>query len=103
MGLSQRLAVLSFLAVLFLTTYATGRYYSPMLVYYVVTEAFIEKAPAGADSVWLRSRMSALRPAWTGNSARLERLLAISQRLEKVQKLTRGEMEDLLGSAIRQP
>jgi hypothetical protein len=104
MSLSGRLVILCLVAVLFLATYAVGRYYSPMLVYYVVTEALIEKAPAGTDPAWLRSRISALRPVSSSdNRKRLNRLLVISQRIERVQKLTPSELEDLLGPDTRQP
>ncbi len=99
MNLSRRLAVFLVVAVLFLAAYAVGKHYSPLLVHYVVTETLIEKAPAGTDPAALRNRMAALRPARGDGGESLKRLLAISQRLEKVQRLAPEEMEEILAAA----
>lgn len=99
MDLSRRLAVFLAVAVLFLAAYAVGKHYSPLLVHYVVTEALIEKAPAGTDAAVLRNRMAALRRVRGDGGESLMKLLAISQRLEKVQRLDPGEMEEILAAA----
>lgn len=99
MNLSRRLAVFLAVAGLFLAAYAAGKHYSPLLVHYVVTEALIEKAPAGTDPAALRNRMAALRPAPGDGGESMTTLLAISQRLEKVQRLSPGEIEEILAAA----
>lgn len=99
MKLSRRLAVFFIVAALFLAAYAVGKHYSPLLVYYIVTEALIEKAPAGTDHAALRNRMAALRPAPGDGGESLMKLLAISQRLEKVQRLAPEELEEILRTA----
>jgi hypothetical protein len=79
--------------------YGAARYYSPFIVEYVVEQTLIQKAPSGTDPVLLNSRFRALLSAAPSNQVKMERLLRISEYLEKVQSLTPGELEDLMAIA----
>jgi hypothetical protein len=76
--------------------YAAGRHFSPGIVAYVVQEALVQKAPSGSDPAEIRRRFQALAAEYREPGARLEKLLAISLRLEKLQVLETGELERLL-------
>jgi len=95
----QRILVLCFAATFFLTAYAIAKHYSPSLVAHVVKQALIEKAPAGMSPALVRERFEKLMAADPSND-KLEKMLALSNYLEKVQKLTPAEFERLL--AIRE-
>jgi len=97
MKLAQRLGILGILAAMFLAAYGLGRLYSAALVAYIVEHALIEKSPAGTDPESIRKRLAARAPDSAGSEERLRRLLAISQRLEKVQKLAPVELDEILG------
>lgn len=96
MALRQRLGVMGLLAFAALAIYGMGRYYSPTLMAYVVEQTLAEKSPPGTDPAMLRSRFEALISASPSREAKLETLLRLSQYLEKVQELTRPELEMLL-------
>jgi len=98
MALAPRLAVLGGLAALFLVISSAARHYSPRLIGAIVEQALIEKAPAGTEPAWVRSRVAAILAEKGEDAERLDWLLAASQRLEKVQVLTRAELEHLLES-----
>ncbi len=100
MRLKQRLAILGVLAALFFLANGLGRHYSPALIAHVVEEALVEKAPPGTDRAWLHERLAAPEKEEGGAEAYLQRLLAISQRLEKVQSLTGRELQSLLGGEV---
>jgi hypothetical protein len=93
----QRILVLCLAATLFLTAYAIAKYYSPSLVAHVVKQALIEKAPAGMSPALVRERFEKLMAADPSND-KLEKMLALSNYLEKVQKLTPAELERLLAN-----
>jgi hypothetical protein len=79
--------------------YGAARHYSPLIVEYVVEQTLMQKAPSGTDPALLNSRFRALLSAAPSNQVRMERLLRISEYLEKVQSLTPGELEDLMAIA----
>ena len=79
--------------------YGAAKHYAPLIVEYVVEQTLIQKAPSGIDPVLLNSRFRALLSADPSNQVRMERLLRISEYLEKVQSLTPGELEDLMAIA----
>lgn len=103
MALRQRLGVMGLLAFAALAIYGMGRYYSPTLMAYVVEQTLAEKSPPGTDPAMLRSRFEALISASPSREAKLETLLRLSQYLEKVQELTRPELEMLLHESRRGP
>jgi hypothetical protein len=79
--------------------YGAARHYSPLMVEYVVEQTLIQKAPSGTNPESLNSRFHRhLSAAPNSQAKRMERLLRIAERLEKVQSLTPGELDNLLGS-----
>jgi len=76
--------------------YGVARYYSPSLILYVVEQSLAQKAPAGTSLVLLHERLRALLSTAPDQNAKMERLLQISQYLEKVQYLTREELDELV-------
>jgi hypothetical protein len=92
-----RITLLGFMAALFLLVYGIGRYYSPWIVGYVVEEALVQKAPEGMNPAAVRKRFEAVM-AVTRTQDKMSRLLTLSNYLEKVQKLTPTELEELLPS-----
>jgi hypothetical protein len=103
MILSRRLMVLVLVAGLFLGSYGTGRYYSPALVRFIVTHALIEKSPPGMDPAIIRSRLAGLGSGGHGSAAEMAKWLAISQRLEKMQRMSAADVEELLGEDMPPP
>jgi hypothetical protein len=103
MNLRRRLTVLVILAASFFALYGLGKHYSPALVRYVVIQALLEKAPAGTDPAWVSARVSALADSAPGREAGMARLMAISQQIEKIQRLTEEQMTELLGPGFRGP
>ncbi len=94
-SIRQRIAVLGLLGLCFLAVYGVGAHYSPMMVTYVVGQALIQKAPDGMSAATARARYEAFLAA-APPAARLEKVMALSTYLEKVQKLTAMELERLL-------
>ncbi len=91
----RRLAVIGLLALLFLVIYGIAKSYSAEIVLYVVEQALIQKIPEGMDSLKVQRRFEYLL-ASTPADAKLLKLMALSSYLEKVQKLTPGEIDRLL-------
>lgn len=78
------------------------RYYEVDLVHNVVLNAVIQKAPEGYPrQEILQAFATARRKAEEDNreEAYLEELFTLSQRLEKIQLLSRDELEELLNEA----
>ncbi len=73
-----------------------ARHYSSSLVLYVVEQSLAQKAPPGTDSLVLRKRIHKLLAAAPDQKARMQRLLQISEYLEKIQYLTPEELDELL-------
>ena len=90
-----RISVLGVMAVLFLLVYGIGRYYSPRIVGYVVEEAVVQKAPEGMSPMIVRKRFETVMSV-TRVQDKMLKLLALSNYLEKVQKLTPAELIELL-------
>lgn len=103
MSFRRRAGIVGLLFVVFLVAYGTARFYSHTLVIYVVEQALIQKAPAGTDPALIRMRFHALLATVPDNNAKLAKVLAMSQYLEKVQTLTSEELEQLLPVAPRTP
>jgi hypothetical protein len=92
----KRSAVIGSLFVLALGLYFAAKQYSSFLILYVVEQSLIQKAPEGTDPARLRARFHSHIAAVPDQDARLERLLRISQYLEKVQHLTAAQLDGLL-------
>jgi len=76
--------------------YGVARHYSPSLVLYVVEQSLVQKAPAGTDSKLLLARLHALLSKTPSQKTRMEKLLRISEYLEKTQRLTSEELDKLM-------
>ena len=98
MRFTQRFSVLIIIILLFLIAYGVSRYYSPTVVAYVVEQTLLQKAPEGADAVAIRERLHAVLSSASPED-KLQKLLALSNYLEKVQRLTVTELDRLLETA----
>ncbi len=98
-----RLTIIAILTAMALTVYGISKHYSSSLIAYVVEEALLQKLPAGADPALVRTQFHSLMSALPDRRARLEKLLSMSQYLEKLQKLTKQELEELLGKEVNTP
>ena len=96
MSFRARTAVIALLGTLAATGYGLARRHSPRLVAWVVEEALVQKAPRGTDVAALRRRFRGMVDGIEDPRARLERLLSISQNLEKVQSVAPAELGPLL-------
>jgi hypothetical protein len=79
-----------------LVIYGTARYYSQSLVLFVVEQTLLQRSPSGSDPELLRRRLETHLAASPGQDGKMAELLNLSLRLEKVQALTPGEIEELL-------
>ena len=91
MTIQKRALVLSALLALALVVYGAARHYSPALIHHVVEQSLIQKMPTGIDAPEARLRLDAVVNAEQGKEARIQRLLMISEYLEKIQRLTPEE------------
>ena len=76
--------------------YGAGRHYSPALIRYVVEQSLIQKAPSSADPVYLQNRLRAILSKIQNRDAQTQKLLQISEYLEKVQFLTPEDVDSLM-------
>ena len=91
MTIQKRASVLSALLALALILYCGARYYSSDLIYHVVEQSLIQKAPPGIDAP--AARLRALVGAEPDKKARVQKLLRISEYLEKIQRMTHEEWD----------
>ncbi len=96
MGFRQRLLVMGLVVAMGLLAYIVASYYSRDLVEFVVIEALIQKSPPGVNPAALREDLRHLLEAAPGRDAKLQKLLSLSQSLEKVQKLSPEQLSRLL-------
>jgi hypothetical protein len=96
MTFRQRTLILIGLGLLACGAYTITRFYSTALVRFVVEEALIQKAPAGTDNRRIRVRFHQLVESVPDPRARQQRLMEISQYLEKVQRLDQAAVDRLL-------
>ncbi len=76
------------------------RYYEVALVHTIVLNAVIQKAPEGYPRQKISQAFAAARRRAEEDNreeAYLEELFSFSRRLEKIQLLSRNELEELLG------
>jgi hypothetical protein len=99
MNIKKRSLIMGLLLAVASVFYGAAKYYSPFIVEYVVKQTLIQKAPSGTDPILLDSRFRALLSAAPSRQVRMERLLRISEYLEKVQSLTPAELENLMAMA----
>jgi hypothetical protein len=61
-----------------------------------VEQSLIQKAPSGADPVYLQNRMRAILSKIPDRNAQTRKLLQISEYLEKIQFLTPADLDSLM-------
>jgi len=96
MTIQKRLIIIGIVLAIAAILYGAGRHYSPSLIQYVVEQSLIQKAPAGTDPTELRGRLHTLVSTIPDRNARMERLLRISEYLEKTQSLSTEDLDRLL-------
>jgi hypothetical protein len=96
MTFPNRLAVVGILAVLALLVYGAATHYSEELVSYVVEQALLQKLPPDSDSDQAINQFRHLLSTLPSRQAKLEKLIYLSQYLEKLQILTPQELDQLL-------
>ncbi len=96
MSFRRRAAIVGLIAAVAAGVYIPARLHAYSLVIYVVEQSLIQKAPPGTDPAVIHERLGALLAAIPGRDAKLARVLAISQFVEKVQSLTPQDLEQLL-------
>ena len=101
MTIRKRSMVVITLGILALAFYGAARHYSPALVLHVVVQSLTQKAPLETDPILLQARLHKLLSAAPDEKAQMEKLLRISGYLEKVQRLTPEELDELL--AVEKP
>ena len=96
MGVQRRLLVGAVLSVIVLILYGIGKYYSAPLILYVVEQSLAQKAPDGMERTHIRERLHGFLNSAPDKNKKMERLLRISEYLEKVQSLTPEELNELI-------
>jgi len=96
MTIQRRLMLVAALSFSVLVLYGVARHYSPFLVFHVVEQSLVQKVPAGIDSAQLRDRLHTFLSSAPDQDKKMERLLRISEYLEKVQYLAPEELDVLL-------
>ena len=96
MAAQKRLIIACALLVFASILYGAGRHYSPSLIRYVVEQSLIQKAPSGANPVCIQTRLRAILSKTPDRDAQTQRLLQISESLEKVQFLTPEDLDSLM-------
>ncbi len=82
-----------------LSALATAHYYSASMIAYVVEEALVQKLPVGSDPRPVRVKFHILMAELPDRRVRMERLLSMSQYLEKLQVLEPRDLDRLLAVA----
>ncbi len=93
--------IICFLLLMFVASVVMMRSYELDLVHGVVLNTLIQKGPANYSNQKVRETFQTAREAAERedrSQAYLEELFALSQRLEKIQELSRDEMEEILDS-----
>ncbi len=96
MTIQKRSLILGSIFVVALALYGAARYYSPVITYYVVEQSLIQKAPKGVNVVELRAQFRAYVQATPDKKSQMQRLLRVSENLEKVQQLTVEQLLELI-------
>ena len=103
MSLRQRTLVLAVLAAIASGAYGLALHYSPLIVYRVVEETLIQKAPDGITRSEIEKRLRSHLETATDGSSHLQKILVLSHHLEKTQKLRREDLERILGGGWIKP
>jgi len=99
---ARRIAILGVLGLLALAILLLARAYTLDLVSFVVCRAYLQKSPPGVEAERVRVVFAQALSRAQGNrlsrNQHLQRLFAISQRLEKLQRLSDKEAMEILES-----
>ncbi len=95
MAIQKRWIVAAALMLIASILYGAGRYCSPSLIQYVVEQSLIQKAPPATDAVYIQKRLRAVLSSMPDKRARMQKLLRISEFLEKIQSMTPEELDRL--------
>ncbi len=101
MTIQKRSIVIVMVFALASILYGAAKYYSSSIILYVAEQSLIQKAPTGTDPAELHQRLSTLLSMAPDQKIKMEKLLQISEYLEKVQHLSPEELDRLL--AIEKP
>lgn len=101
MSFRKRTLVFALVSAAAIGAYGTARHFAPMLVSHVVEQTLIQKAPEEMPVEEIRTRFHEMLLGLPDDGRRLERLLEISQYLEKTQRLKAQEVEWILGKELR--
>lgn len=96
MTMRKRSLVLASLFAAALLLYGAAKHYSASLVLYVVEQSLMQKAPVGIRNASLRARFRAHVFSAPDKAAQMEKLLRISEYLEKVQHVSSEQIDQLL-------
>jgi len=96
MTIQKRSLVIGSIFAIAFVLYGAAKHYSPSLVFYVVEQSLIQKAPFGSDAVILHESFHTYIYSAPDKNSRMERLLRISQYLEKIQRLRFEDLSELL-------
>ncbi len=97
MTLRRRIAVLSAISAIALTTLAAAHRFAVNLVEMVVEHSLVQKSEgAGVEPAEIRRRLSTELSRLRGRQEKLSRLFEMARTLEKVQRLDRAELQRLL-------
>jgi hypothetical protein len=94
--LKRRLIVAGIAVSLAAAILVTAKRFSVSLIAYVVEEALVQKLPAGTDPPVVRREFRTLIAGVPDEKLKLEKLLTLSQYMEKLQTIERPELERLL-------
>ena len=94
--MERRLITVGIVAGIFLAILLTTRSFSPQLIAHVVEHTLLEKAPEGTDLQELAERFRNTLDRAPSEEEKLQRLLIMASRLEKVARWTPQDMSGLL-------
>jgi hypothetical protein len=92
---NRSLLIASFFAIASVL-YGAAKYYSPSLVLFVVEQSLLQKAPKGIDPASIHERFQACFSAEHDRKSQMQKLLQVSEYLEKTQNLSLEQLDNLL-------
>jgi hypothetical protein len=96
MTIRKRSLVIASLFALASVLYGAAKYYSPSLVFFVVEQSLLQKAPSGIDPASIHEHLDACIAAAHDRNSQMQKMLQISEYLEKVQYLSLEQLDKLL-------
>jgi hypothetical protein len=96
MTVKKRAIVFISLSIIAAGLYRAAQFYSAPLIYFVVEQSLIQKAPEGTNVLLLKDRFRRHILAMSDKKLQMNGLLRISASLEKAQHLTISQLDELL-------